>query len=116
MIEIRNELTDEAVLSELAARIKRHRLQRNITQADLAHEAGISTPTMQRLEAGATVQLISLLRVLRALQMLDRLDALVPRPLASPMELLERAGQQRQRASKPAESDVAPAWTWGDES
>lgn len=116
MIEIHDELTDDAVMAKLGARIKGHRLQRNITQADLAHEAGISTPTMQRLEAGATVQLASLLRVLRALRMLDRIDALVPRPLASPMELLERAGQQRQRASRSSREDEAGAWSWGDES
>ncbi|MCB9680606.1 MAG: helix-turn-helix domain-containing protein [Alphaproteobacteria bacterium] len=115
-MQITNLLTDDAVLGELGARVQRQRLHRNVTQAALAEEAGVSTPTVQRLEAGASVQLASLLRVLRALGLLDRADGLVPEPGVRPMDLLEREGRRRQRASSPssaAATDDTP-WTWGE--
>ena len=49
------DLTDAAVLTELGSRLARLRLQRNLTQAQLAREAGIRllelTPTDDSLES-----------------------------------------------------------------
>ena len=106
--------TDDAILEELGRRLRRHRLDRNVTQAALAREAGISKPTLQRLEAGASVQLVSLLRVMRALGLLDQLDALVPDPLVRPLELLERRGKVRQRASREGPPEPPEPWSWED--
>ena len=107
--------SDDAVLAELGRRLRRHRLDRNWTQARLAREAGVSVPTVQRLEAGASVALSSLLGVLRQLELLDNLEALVPAAAPRPLELLERDGAQRQRAT--AESRAAPddePWSWAE--
>jgi len=114
-VKIGSALSDDAVLEELGRRIQRHRLDRNVTQGRLAREAGVSTPTVQRLEAGASVQLVSMLRVLRALGMLDRAEMLVPEPGVRPMALLEGRGRQRKRASSEGTASVPGAWTWGDE-
>lgn len=127
-------LTDETVLRELGNRLARVRLQRNLTQRQLAEEAGVDRKAVLRLEAGEPVQLITLVRVLRALGQLASLDALVASPQPSPMELLQLHGRTRQRA-RPASGDaVRPAsrrtsgpepprpggakaepWQWGDE-
>jgi putative transcriptional regulator len=108
--------TDEAVLVELGRRLARHRLDRNLTQAQLAHEAGVSRRTLERIEAGQSAQLASFIRVLRALGLIDSLDALVPKPIASPIEQLKLRGKQRRRASPKAQaSDTSDDWTWGDE-
>ena len=71
-------LTDEAVLAELGERIARHRLDRQLTQTALAKEAGISKRTLERMEAGASVQLVNLIRVCRALGLLARLAQALP--------------------------------------
>jgi transcriptional regulator with XRE-family HTH domain len=128
-VRIEGYLTDDAVLSELGARLERTRLERNLSQRELAEEAGIERKAVQRIEAGEPVQLTSFIRVLRALGLLDALDELVPEPLASPIELLKLRGKRRRRASgargkragaapagehDPPQDTIAP-WRWGDE-
>lgn len=98
-MKIEGYLTDDAVLGELGARLERTRLERNLSQRELAAEAGVERKAVQRIEAGEPVKLTSFIRVLRALGLLDALDELVPEPLASPIELLKLHGKRRRRAS-----------------
>ena len=92
--------TDAATLDELGARIAARRLSRHWRQADLAYEAGVSNRTVQRIEAGASVQLTMFLRVLRALGLLGGLEQLVPPSRPSPMELLRRETNRRKRGPR----------------
>lgn len=117
-------LTDDAVLAELGERLRRTRLERNLSQVELADEAGVERKVVQRLEAGEPVGAVSLVRVLRALDLLDALDRLVPEPAPSPVDLLKLQGRQRQRASgsrrarapRPGAADGRDRpWRWGDE-
>ena len=115
-MKITKQATDEVVLHELGERLARIRLDRNLTQAQLATQAGVSKRTVERLEAGTVgTQLSGFIRVCRALNVMERFDLLVPEPVPSPVEQLKMAGRQRQRAStaKPAESS-AKKWQWGD--
>jgi transcriptional regulator with XRE-family HTH domain len=119
-MKITQELTDEAVLAELGARIARTRLERNLTQRELAAEAGVERKALQRVEAGESVRVVSLLRLLRALGLLEALDSLVPEPAPSPIELLALQGRRRRRASggraRPERGHQRqPGWRWGDE-
>ncbi len=113
------QLSDEAILKELGGRLAALRLARNLTQAQLAHEAGVSKRTVERLESGeVAARLSGLVRVCRILGLMDRLDALVPLPAPSPVEQLRLAGRQRKRASAARETSAGRTrkWTWGDES
>jgi transcriptional regulator with XRE-family HTH domain len=92
-------LTDAAVLEELGRRLRQTRLNGNLTQARLAEEAGVSAPTVNQLEHGKPVQLITLVRTLRVLDLLDGLEAAIPEPPPSPIDQLRRRGQERRRAS-----------------
>lgn len=107
--------SDEAILAELGARLSSARLSRNLTQAELAHDAGVSKRTLERIEAGQSAQLTSFIRVLRSLDLLDRLELLLPPPQPGPMDLLRRAGKTPQRATGSSASTGEP-WTWSDES
>ena len=111
------EMTDAAVLAALGDRLARLRLQRNLTQAQLAREAGVSKRTLIRLESGESSQVTNLIRVVRALGLLGNLDAFVPPPLPSPLEQLRSRAKERRRASPGVKkSGPAPKWTWGDDS
>lgn len=111
------DMTDSAVLAELGDRISRLRLQRNLTQAQLAREAGVSKRTLIRLENGESSQVTNLIRVIRALGLLGNLDAFVPQPLVSPIDQLRSRAKERRRASPGAKkSGPSTKWTWGDES
>jgi putative transcriptional regulator len=111
-------MTDNAVMERLGERLSRFRLDRNLTQADLAAEAGVHKNTVFRLEAGGSTQLKNLVRVLRVLGLLDRLDAIVPEPVPSPLRQLEELERQRKRAVSKADNEGEPsasAWSWGDD-
>ena len=107
-------MSEEALLQELGQRIGRLRLERNLTQAQLAEQAGISKRTLERLESGAAaIQLSLFLRVLRQLDLLERLDLLIPEPQPSPLALLELQQSTRKRASRSRVAKPASSWTWG---
>ncbi len=108
-------MSDEALLHELGQRIARLRLERNLSQAQLAEQAGISKSTLERLESGAAATQLSLfLRVLRQLDLLERLELLLPEPQPSPLALLEQQQQvTRKRASRRRIAKPASSWSWG---
>lgn len=108
-----NELTDDALLQETGERIAQRRKLLQFTQAELAREAGVSRSTIERLEAGHSVQLTNLLRVLRRLELLENIEALLPPATPTPMEILKR-GQPRQRV-RHSSKEQGEKWTWGDE-
>jgi len=117
-MKISEELTDSAVLEELGMRLAGARLGRNLTQAELAEQAGVSKRTVERLESGAVATHLSgFLRVCRVLGLLEHFDSLVPESGISPMEQLKRQSGKRQRASGKRGSTGKPGkWTWGDQS
>jgi transcriptional regulator with XRE-family HTH domain len=115
-MKIINLSTDEAILRELGQRLAAQRLRRNLTQMQLAEQAGISKSTLQRLESGeAATQLSGFVRVCRALGLLEQFEALLPEPAPSPMAQLKLQGRQRQRATGgKATQRARKKWTWGD--
>ena len=98
-MKLTSQLSDDTVIAELGARFARYRLDRNLTQAQLARRAGVSKRTVERLESGGSSQLGNFIRICRALDLLERLDALLPPPLPSPIEQLRHGGRQGQRAT-----------------
>ena len=108
-------LTDEAILAELGGRLTQRRLELELTQAELAEQAGVSKRTLERIEAGATTQLSTLIRILRVLKFLDRLNGLVPETGLRPMDLLKLKGKGRQRAARKKKTSNNAPWQWGDE-
>lgn len=117
-------LADEVILSEIGRRIARRRLELQLTQSEVAEQAGIGKRTLERIEAGASAQLANIIRIFRVLELVDGLEALVPEVQPRPMALLERKGKVRQRASKPrgASQSVKPdqiaepqPWSWDDD-
>jgi transcriptional regulator with XRE-family HTH domain len=114
--------TDAAVLAELGRRLERHRLERNLTQAEMAIEAGIGQATVQRAERGRSVQMTSMIKLLRTLGLLAGLDLAVPESIDLPIAQLEREQRKiRRRArgrrgGRSAEStEATQPWRWGGE-
>ena len=114
-MKITSQLTDDAVLRELGGRLARVRLERNLTQAALAEQAGVAKRTVERLESGeVATQLSGFFRVCRVLGLLERFEALIPEAAPSPMEQLRLKRGKRQRASGRRSAPETPKkWTWG---
>jgi transcriptional regulator with XRE-family HTH domain len=117
-MKITSQIPDKIVIEELGDRVARMRLSKNLTQAALAEQAGVSKRTLERLESGeVAVQLSGLVRVCRALGLAENWNALIPEVGPSPMAQLKRQGRRRQRASgsRVEEPPATGNWTWSEE-
>lgn len=126
-MSITQHLTDPAVLADLGRRVKGHRLEARLTQAELAEQAGVGKRTLERLEAGNGTELLTLVRVLRVLERLDGFEQLLPEIGPGPIVRLKAKGKTPQRVMHPRDrqapgeaseskvSDKAGAWTWGED-
>lgn len=114
-MKIEGLLTDDAILAELGGRLAQRRLELQFTQEMLAEQAGVSKRTVERIEAGATAQMSTVIRILRVLDLLDRLETLVPEAGPRPMDLVRLKGKTRKRASGKRKSMDNVPWRWGDE-
>ena len=115
-MKITNKVVDAVILREIGERLARVRLERNLKQADLARQAGVSKRTLERIEAGGATQLVNLVRVCRALDLVERFEALIPEPVISPVAQLKLQGKARKRAASVADTKPAGKWQWGDKS
>jgi transcriptional regulator with XRE-family HTH domain len=118
-MKISPSMSDDAITGELGHRLMAERLERNLTQAALAEQAGVALQTVARLETGtASIRITGLIRILRALGLTDRLDQFLPEKGPSPLELVKLHGKRRRRASRVAvSSDPARTtnpWTWAE--
>ena len=101
----RMETTDRRVLADLGDRLAQHRLNRNLTQDQLAREAGVSKRTIVRLENGQSSQATNLVRVSSARWVFWATSTpSVPAPLASPIEALAAKGRSAAVPRPPARS------------
>jgi transcriptional regulator with XRE-family HTH domain len=116
-MKIETHLSDDLLLSQLGARLARLRLDKNLTQQQLAMQAGLGLRTVQRLELGAAAtQLSGFLRVCRVLGLVEGLNTFIPEPPPSPLAQLKLLGRQRKRAASTSPAlttNSAGAWQWG---
>jgi len=91
-------MTDKSIAQEIGRRIEQIRLEKNLTQQQVADEIGISRVSYRKLVGGAG-KFENVIALLRALQRLDLVEQFIPETTFSPMEQLKLKGKQRQRAS-----------------
>lgn len=91
-------MSDKALMEQIGEFVRHHRVQRNITQEKLAHDADISRSTLSLLERGEAVTLTTLIRVLRVLDLLHVMEAFRVRVPVSPIEMAKAEKRARRRA------------------
>ena len=99
----------EQQLITLGSHLARLRFSKQLKQAELAYEAGVSLRTLQRLEAGEIVRSDVLIKVIACLGKLDGVMAALATTEFSPFEMLADAGlrptQLRERPTIPLNNE-----------
>jgi transcriptional regulator with XRE-family HTH domain len=101
--------------SALCSRLEQIRLSRNITQSELAKEAGVSVRTIIRMEKGEGISLNTFIRVLTALNIQQNLELLLPDPSVQPIERVKNDNGERKRARSKQTTNGKKSWIWGEE-
>lgn len=108
--------SSDQIEAAICEKLEHIRLARNITQVDLAEQAGVSLRTIRRLEKGQGVSLDTFIRVLIALGVQQNMQTLLPDPSIRPIDRVNMGGTERKRASSRKTSVGKTPWVWGDES
>jgi transcriptional regulator with XRE-family HTH domain len=93
-------MADPEIVNEICQAVKQMRINKNISQQQIADIAGLDRTTISRMESGRAVNLLTLVTVLRALDKLDILNVFKPEQVISPIKLLKEEEKKRKRASK----------------
>lgn len=122
----------ESDLKRLGRAVANLRVARNLQQAELAYEAGVSERTLQRFESGAVVKIDCLVKVLSYLGLFDEVLTLLSAPQVSPSNLAKQvrrssaseSATKKMRVRKPVDKKVGHtsndssegvAWTWPED-
>ena len=108
-------MTNAQQLSSLGSRFKEYRLAIDMTQEQLAAEAGVSRNAVIRFESGQVVNSDTLLRILSVFGFDAGLIKLIPRADVRPIERVKNRGLERVRARPAKFKKPSSTWKWGDE-
>ncbi len=100
-----------AIAEEFGERLKRARLNRDMTQSEVAERAGVSRLAVLNAEKG-DVRLKVLVAILSALDLAGQLDLFLPSQDVSPIQLARLKGKTRQRASGQRKTGTAEPAQW----
>ena len=106
--------TDQVILERISGKVRKCRLDRNISQKRLAADAGVSLSSIAALEQGNSVSLSTLIPILRALGELELLQPFCDEPVLSPIEYARvmDGRKERQRASAGKSSEPSKKSEW----
>lgn len=100
-----------AISTELGNRLKQARLNLNLTQDELAEQAGLGRKVVIRAEQG-NVTLVNFVSMMVAMGIDQSLDLFLPPQPISPIELAKLQGKQRQRASGSIKDGTVKGLKW----
>ena len=92
------ESTPHAMAQEMGNRLRQVRLNKNLTQAEIAERAGLDRRRVIKAENG-NASLEDFFAILDVLEKTDQLVNFLPEQRISPVQLLKLRGKLRQRAS-----------------
>ncbi|MCS6934279.1 MAG: helix-turn-helix domain-containing protein [Chitinophagales bacterium] len=95
-----NTYSDKAILQQIGRFVKQQRIQKGLTQHELAARAAMSRSTLSLMERGENIVMINLIKALRILEALHVFTVFKTPPLISPFLLAEAERKQRKRVRR----------------
>lgn len=93
-------MADPEIVKDICQAVKQMRINKNISQQQIAEMSGLDRTTISRMESGRAVNILTLVQVLRALDKLDILNVFSTEQVISPIRLLKEEERKRKRAGK----------------
>jgi transcriptional regulator with XRE-family HTH domain len=107
--------TSNQIEKALCQQLENIRLAQNITQHQLALDAGLSVQTIKRMAQGKGITVDTFIRILIALGLQENLAALLPVFNVRPIERIKMKGSERKRA-RPILGTADPhPWAWHED-
>ena len=103
--------TASAYAEELGERLRQARLNRDLTQSEVAKLAGVARKTVLNAEKGKA-QLDIFIAILIALDLTAQLEVFLPAQAISPVQLAKLQGKKRQRASGQRKNSAEDVSAW----
>ncbi len=102
------------IQTELGRRLKRKRLEMNLSQDQVSERSGISRRTVTNTENGKGCSLLTLIALCRSLNLLFKLDTLFPDDDNDPFQSSAHKARIRRRASgeRSAKENDSDIWEW----
>jgi len=92
-------LSNTEIVRRIGDKIKRIRLNSNITRDELQALTGIHAKTIGDAEAGKNITMMTFVAIIRGLNMLDQLTELLREEGVSPVMMAKNQGKEPKRAS-----------------
>lgn len=110
-----NLLTDEDMIKEFGKRYEIIRLQKRLSDNDVAKKGGISKDAIHRLKNGSNINLSNFIKILRGLDELDSLEKLII-PKKEPISIRDLNPKKTpKRIFKSKKSSTNIDFKWGDD-
>jgi transcriptional regulator with XRE-family HTH domain len=90
-------MSSEDVASELAARLKSHRLTQNLTLEGLARRSGVALGTLKKFERTGRISLVSFIRLLVTLKDEAALESLLIEKKFETLDEILQTGEKPKR-------------------
>ena len=75
------------ILIDLGNQIKKTRIEKKMSQADLSRHSGVSIHSISNIENGKDFSVSNLISVLRSLSLLENLNLLIPDVVPNPYDI-----------------------------
>lgn len=108
-------MTIKAQLEELQRKIKRYRIEKELTQKDLALMTGLSVRSIQRFEGGGDISLENYLKIIDALGLSDMVINSIPDMDERPSAYLDRYLHKTKQRARKTKKNEQIEFKWGDE-
>ena len=109
-------LQENAILKELATRMKQYRIDSQITQEEYADKSMVSVSTIRRFENGGEISLTNMIKLLKALGLESNLNLLIPDPDKRPTHHIQNVKTpQRVRKHSKRNNTDNNEWQWGED-
>lgn len=102
------------ILENIGNEIRTTRIDKALSQKDLANLSGVSFSTITRLEQGESVSLENFIKVLKALELANNLNLVIPEKKEIAESIWNPVKKRKRVSSKQKEEQNEIEWEWGD--